>query len=76
MLQIKFNNSLYKITILIYIFLLVVFLNRGKGVAKAYIRVLLFYSGQPFLIFEDLNPISRLKLKTEFTWSFLEGNLV
>lgn len=36
-------------------------------VAKAYIRVpVLFCSWQPFLNFENLNPTSHLKLKTEF----------
>ena len=36
--------------------------------ARAYVRVLvLFYFWQSFFIFETLNPISHLKVKTEFT---------
>lgn len=76
-LQTKLTNSFGKIITFTYISFLILFLNSGRRGSQGSQRVLvLFYSWQLFLIFENLNPISCLKLKTELTWSFLEGNLV
>lgn len=51
MLQTKLNNSFCKITIFTYVFLLILFLNRGREVGKAYTSLCLVLFLIPFLIF-------------------------